>query len=76
MYRCIVMHNASMCVLILQIKYHSITISMYHFVSINKMFSVIDKTFKLTLLYEKILVQYGNSFGTILEESILSLSGS
>ena len=52
----------------------SIRILMYRYVSINQMFSVMDKSFKMTFLWKKTLVQCGNSFGSILEDIILSLS--
>ena len=47
---------------------------MYHCVSINKIFSVMDKTFEITFVYEKNSLQHGDSFRCMLEEIILSLS--
>ena len=46
---------------------------MYH-VLINKMFSVMDKSFKVAYLKKKTLVQYGNNFESTFKEIILSLS--
>ena len=47
---------------------------MYCCVSINKMLSVIDKSFIMTFCGRETLIQYGNSFGSILEKIISSLS--
>ena len=60
-HQCIVMHNVSMHVSIL---HQCIDFSMYHCVSINKMFSVLDKNFEITFCMRQTLVQYGNSFGS------------
>ena len=60
MYQCIVMHSVSMHVSIL---HQCINLSMYRWcVLINKIFSVLDKSFEITFCMRKTLVQYGNSF--------------
>ena len=48
-------------------------ISMYCCLSINEMFSVMDKSFEMTFLYEKNPCTVCDSFGSMLEEIILSL---
>ena len=68
MHQRIVMCNVVMCVSILQIKYRCINTPMYCCVLINKMFSVMEKSFKMTFCRRKTLVQYDNRFGSALEE--------
>ena len=49
------MHNVSMCVSVLQIKYQCIEVLMYHCVLINKVFSAIDiRKFQNDIFVEEI----------------------
>lgn len=47
---------------------------MCHCISINKMFSDMNKDFEIMFLLRKNLVRYGNSFRSILKEIILLFS--
>ena len=79
MHRRIAMRSVLIHVLVQQNEYPFINILMYHSVLINELFSLMNKTLKLTLIFtesscEKNSVQYGDSHGFIPEKIILLLS--